>query len=184
MSMTRTLVRVLLGPKPGESEEADRPEVRGTQVESVIFLIAGVSFVAGVIHIAASIDHYQEFPLYTPVFALIAAFQIAWAVTITKRCSRPVLILGVALNLAFIGLWLVSRTVGVPIAARPWAPEAIGAADLMATVAESVIVIGATCVLMSLRSPFAQRVLARTAPVLLAVIFLCVTFGVGAGHAG
>jgi hypothetical protein len=54
----------------------------------------------------------------------------------------------------------------------------------MATIAESVIVIGTACVLTSPRSPFAQRVLRRSAPALLAVIFLCVTYGVGAGHAG
>jgi hypothetical protein len=181
--MTRTLVRALLGPQPGQMGKG-RPDVGATQVESVAFLIAGVSFVAGVIHIAASIDHYREFPLYTPVFALIAAFQIAWAVTITRRCSRRVLILGVAVNLAIIGLWVASRTVGVPIASRPWVPEAIGTADVMATLAESVIVAGAMCVLMSLRSRFAQRALTRLAPVLLAVIFVSVTFGLGAGHAG
>ncbi|MDQ6806040.1 MAG: hypothetical protein M3065_13985 [Actinomycetota bacterium] len=150
----------------------------------MLVLIAGVSFVAGLIHIAASIDHYQEFPLYTPVFALMATCQIAWALAIARWCSRRVLIVGVALNVAIIGLWVVSRTVGVPIASRPWAPEEIGAADLMATIAESAIVVGATCVLMSLRSALAQRLLARLAPVLLVVIFLSVTFGVGGRHAG
>lgn len=181
--MTRTLARVLLGPKPGETETG-RPKAGAAPVESVIVLIAGVSFVAGVIHISASVDHYREFPLYTPAFALLAAFQIAWAVAMVRNCSRRVLILGVAVNLGIIGLWAASRTVGAPIAPRPWVPEKVGAADVMATVAESVIVIAAACVLMSLRSTFAQRVLARLAPVLLAVIFLCVTFGVGAGHAG
>ncbi|MDQ6778919.1 MAG: hypothetical protein M3071_22460 [Actinomycetota bacterium] len=171
-------MRVLLGSEPAHTETGR------IQLESVIILIAGVSFVAGVIHIAASIDHYRDFAVYTVVFALIATFQIAWAVTIARGCSRQVLILGAALNFAIIGLWVASRTVGVPIAPRPWVPEDIGAPDLMATVAESVIVIGTTCALMSLQSPFAQRVLARLAPVLLAAILLCVTFGFGAGHAG
>jgi hypothetical protein len=54
----------------------------------------------------------------------------------------------------------------------------------MATIAESMIVLAATCALMSGRSPLARRALARLAPALLAVTFLCVTLGVGAGHAG
>jgi len=177
MSMTRTLARVLLGSEPAQRETGR------TQVETVIVLIAGLSFVAGVIHIAASVDHYREFALYTAVFALIAGFQIAWAVTITRGCSRRVLILGVAFNIGMVALWAASRTVGVPIAPRPWVPEEVGAADVMATVAEIVIVVGTSCVLMSLRSPLAQRVLSRLAPVMLAVIFLCVTFGAG-HHAG
>jgi hypothetical protein len=177
------LARVLLGPEPGQMETG-RPEVGGTPVASVIVLIAGVSFVAGVIHVGASISHAREFPLYTPVFALFAASQMIWAVGVTRRCSRRVLILGGALNLAIAGLWVASRTVGVPIASHPWAPESVGAADLVATVAETMIVIGTGCVLMSPRSPLAQRVLAGMEPLLLAVIFLCVMFGIGGGHAG
>jgi hypothetical protein len=63
-------------------------------------------------------------------------------------------------------------------------PEAVGAPDLMATVAESVIVLGTACMLMALQSPFAQRVLTRLAPVLLVVTFLSVLYGLGGGHAG
>jgi hypothetical protein len=181
--MTRTLARVLLGPEPGQTGTA-RSQSDGTQAESAIVLIAGVSFVAGLIHVAASIDHAREFLLYTLVFAMLAAFQIAWAIAVTRRCSRPVLIGAVAFNLAIIGLWVASRTVGVPIAPHPWVPEAVGAADVLATVAEIVIVIGAASVLMSPRSPFAQRALARLVPLSLAVILLCVMFGISGGHAG
>jgi hypothetical protein len=165
MTMTQKLARALLGPAPGETD-ASKPRAEASPLASVMVLTAGVSIVAGMIHIRASIDHAQEFLLYTPVFALLAALQIAWAASV--------------LNLAVIGLRVASRTTGVPIAPVPWVPEPVGAPDLMATVAEAVIVIATTCVLMSVRSPLAQHILARLAPVLLAVIFLCVMFGVGA----
>ena len=57
-------------------------------------MIAGVSFVAGVIHAAASIDHAGEFLLYTPVFAVFAALQMAWTVGVARHPSRRVSILG------------------------------------------------------------------------------------------
>jgi hypothetical protein len=181
--MRRTLARVLLGYDPVPEGPAAAP-VAPTRAETVLFLIAGLSFVAGVIHIGASIDHAQEFLLYTPVFALFAAFQIGWALLVTRRCSRRVLVLGIALNAAIVLLWVASRTVGVPIAPVPWGPEPVGAADLLAAVAESAIVLGTACVLRSPGSRFAQRALAWLAPVLLGVLFLSVMYGVTGGHAG
>lgn len=180
--MTRRLARVLLGPEPGETLTS-KSEADGSPVASVIVLMAGVSLVAGIIHIRASLDHAQEFPLYAPAFALLASFQVAWAAAVARASSRRILLVGGAVNLAIIGLWVASRTVGVPVAEGPWVREPIGAADLMASVAESVIVMGTACVLTSLRSRLVQRVLPRLAPLLLAVIFVCVIYGVGAGHA-
>jgi hypothetical protein len=180
--MTRKLARVLLGPEPGQAGTGDS-ETEASRVASVILLLAGVSLVAGMIHIRASIDHAEEFPLYTPVFALLAVFQIAWAGIIARGGSRRMLALGCAVNLGVIGLWVASRTVGVPIAAQPWIPEPVGAPDLMATVAESAIVLVTACVLLSLRSPLAQRNLARLAPLLLGVIFVGVMYGLAGGHA-
>jgi hypothetical protein len=179
VTMTQKLARALLGPAPGETDTSNS-HAESSPLASVMVLTAGVSIVAGMIHIRASIDHAQEFLLYAPVFALLAALQIAWGASVVRGCSRRVLLAGSVLNLAVIGLWVASRTIGVPIAARPWVPEPVGAPDLMATVAEAVIVLATTCLLTSLRSSLAQRILARLAPVLLAVIFLCVTFGVGA----
>jgi hypothetical protein len=181
--MRRTLARVLLGYDPVRARPGAAP-VAATPAETVLFLIAGLSFVAGVIHIGASIDHAQEFLLYTPVFALFAAFQVGWALVVTRRSSPRVLVLGIALNAAVVLLWVASRTVGVPIAPVPWVPEPVGAADLLATVAESAIVLGTACVLRSPGSRFAQRALAWLAPVLLGVLFLSVMYGVTGGHAG
>jgi hypothetical protein len=178
VTMTQRLTRALLGPGPGETDTS-KSHAESSPLASVMVLTAAVSIVAGMIHIRASIDHAQEFLLYTPVFALLAALQIAWGASVVRGCSRRILLAGGVLNLAVIVLWVASRTTGVPIAPVPWVPEPVGASDLMATVAEVVIVIATTCLLTAGRSPLAQRILARLAPVLLAVIFLCVTFGVG-----
>jgi hypothetical protein len=154
-----------------------------TTREAVNLLVAGVAFTGGLIHVGAAVDHFSEFALYTVVFAGLATVQIAWAAVILRRPSHRVLLFGCAFNVGVIGLWVASRTVGVPIAPRAWVPEAVGVADLVETVGELVTVIAVFGLLLSPRLRFAQHVTERIAPVLLVVLFLSVLYGVGA-HAG
>jgi len=80
-------------------------------------------------------------------------------------------------------VWIASRTVGVPIAPRPWVPEAVGIADLVETLGELVSVIAVVCVLLSPTRRRAALVVRGIAPLLLGVLLVSVLFGVGA-HAG
>jgi hypothetical protein len=137
----------------------------------------------GLIHVGAAVDHFGEFPLYTLVFGVLATVQIAWAAMILWRPSRRVLMFGCAFNVGVIGLWVASRTVGVPIAPRAWVPEAVGVADLVETVGEVVTVIAASSVVMAPRVRVAQLVTERIAPLLLVMLLLSALYGVGA-HAG
>jgi hypothetical protein len=166
-------------PRPGPI-----PQRAGyTTSETVVLLVAGVAFIGGLIHIGAAVDHFGEFPLYTLVFAVLAMVQIAWAAMILWRPSRRVLLFGCAFNVGVIGLWVASRTVGVPIGPRAWVPETVGVADLVETVGEVVTVIAALSVAMSSSLPFARHVTERIAPLLLMMLFLSALYGAGA-HAG
>jgi hypothetical protein len=62
-------------------------------------------------------------------------------------------------------------------------PEAVGVADLLATVDELLAVISVASVLMSTRMTIAKGVVERVAPLLLIVLLASVLYGVGA-HAG
>jgi hypothetical protein len=162
-----------------------RPEARHestayTTTETVLLLAAAVAFVDGLIHIGAAIDHFSEFALYTLVFAVLATVQIAWAAMILWRPSRPVLLLGCAFTVSVIGLWVASRTIGVPIAPRAWVPERVGVADLVETVGEIATVIAVLSVVMSSRPMVAGQVTRRIAPVLMVVLLVSVLYGVGA----
>jgi hypothetical protein len=171
--------RLLLGherPRPGRSQQP----AGYTTSETVVLLIAGVAFMGGLIHIGAAVDHFREFPLYTLAFAVLAAVQMAWAAMILRRPSRRVLLFGCAFNLGVIGLWVASRTIGVPIAPRAWVPETVGVADLVETLGEIVTVIAALSVAMSPRMPFARHVTERVAPALLLMLLLSALYGVGA----
>jgi hypothetical protein len=175
---SRRLVR-LDRSRPGPS-----PQPAGyTTSETVVLLVAGVAFMGGLIHTGAAVDHFGEFPLYTLVFGVLATVQIAWAAMILWRPSRRVLLFGCAFNIGVIGLWVASRTVGVPIAPRAWVPEAVGVADLVETVGEVVTVIAALSVAMSPSLLVARYMTERIAPMLLTILFLSALYGVGA-HAG
>ena|SRR2546427_3097427 len=171
-------------PLPGRRRHDERqPPRRYTSSETVLLFVAALAFTGGLIHVGAAVDHFDEFPLYALVFGALAAAQIAWAAMLLRRPARTLLLLGCAFNLAVIAVWISSRTVGVPIAPRPWVPEPVGVADLIETVGEAVIVIAALSVAMSPQLPVAQRVTERIAPLLLGVLLVSVLYGVGA-HAG
>ena len=165
------------------SPEGSHQRAEYTATETVVLLVAGLAFVDGLIHIGAAVDHYDEFPLYTLVFATLAAVQIAWAATILWRPSRRVLLFGCGFSLAVVALWAASRTVGVPIGPRPWVPEALGVADMFETAGELVTAAAVLSVVLSPRLPRARLVTARLAPLLMLVLFLSVLYGAGA-HAG
>jgi hypothetical protein len=163
-------------PGPGRSQQP----ASYTTSETVVVLVAAVAVVGGLIHIGAAVDHFGEFPLYTVVFVVLATVQMAWAATVLRRPSRAVLLFGCAFNLGVVGLWVASRTVGVPIGPQVWVPESVGVADLIETVGEIATVIAALSVAMSPRLPCARYVTVRIAPVLLVVLCLSVLYGVSA----
>jgi hypothetical protein len=179
--MSATRLR-LLGSDQTGCGSSERPAAY-TVSETIVLLLAGVAFTGGLVHVGAAVDHFGEFPLYTLVFAGLATVQMAWAAMLVWRPSHRVLLFGCAFNVAVIGLWIASRTSGVPIAPRAWVPEAVGVADVIDTASEAIAVITAISLVMSARLPLAQRVTERMAPVLLAVLLVSVLYGVGA-HAG
>jgi hypothetical protein len=175
-------LRRLMGlgqPRPAASQES----AAYTTSETVLLLVAAVAGVGGLIHVGAAVDHAAEFLLYTGVFAALAMIQLTWAAMILRRPSRRVLLSGCVFNVGIIGLWAASRTVGVPVAPRPWVAEAVGVPDLLETSGELVTVIALWSVLMSTRMAIARTVAERVAPVLMTVLLLSVLYGVGA-HAG
>ncbi|HEX3433003.1 MAG TPA: hypothetical protein VHT25_02975 [Solirubrobacteraceae bacterium] len=164
------------------ADAQDRP-IPYTTTETVLVLAAALVFVGGLIHVGAAVDHFAEFPLYTLVFCSLAAAQFAWAALLLRKPSRRVMLLGCGFELAIVALWVVSRTAGVPIAPTAWVPEEIGSADLVETIGECVAVIAVLSVVFSARASLTRALVARMAPILLALIVVSALFGTAA-HAG
>jgi hypothetical protein len=149
----------------------------------VLRLTAALALVCALIHVGAAVDHYREFALYSLVFSTLAVAQFTWAALLVLRPTARWLAAGCGLQLAVVVLWVLSRTVGVPIAPTAWVPEQVGVADLTVTVCELVSVAAVVMVLSASRSARAERVLNALPPLLLGAVLAGVLLGTGA-HAG
>lgn len=151
--------------------------------EGTVALIAALAAMGGLVHLGAAVDHFAEFAPYTAAFSAIAACQVGWAALLLRRTSTRLLLGGCALNAAVAGLWLASRTVGVPIAPHAWVPEPVAIADLVETGSEIVMTLAAWSVAMAPRQKLARSVSERVTPLIVFMLLLCALYGVGA-HAG
>jgi hypothetical protein len=93
--------------------------------------------VAGLIHVKAMVDHAGLYWLFGVLFGVVACAQIGLAVALWRtHVSDRLLVAGAVLTAGVIAVWLVSRTVGLPIG--PWAgeAEAFDVSDVIATLIE------------------------------------------------
>ena len=112
----------------------------GTVGRYLHWVLVAFSLGAGVIHFAYSGEHFDLGWAHGTFFAVVAWFQLSWAVGIMVRPTRAVLALGAVVNALVIGTWIVSRVWGVPIGPGAWEPEPIALADALATGLEVGIV--------------------------------------------
>jgi len=112
--------------------------ITATRQELALFICA-FSIIAGAIHVEAAIGHFEETWLYSGFFASLAVLQLVWGVRVYSRPAPNWLRLGSAVSLAVVGIWLVSRTVGIPFGPEALQPEAVGPLDAAATVDELAI---------------------------------------------
>ena len=97
------------------------------------------STAAAGVHAAMAPSHLAHAATSGVFFLASAAFQVAWAAGLVVGVSRRVAVLGAVANLAFVGLWLVTRTVGLPgLMVRP---EAVGPWDVACVTWELVVVV-------------------------------------------
>jgi len=138
--------------KPGSAPPAGRRSPR-------LLLLVALSGSAGLIHARALIDHAGHYWLFGVFFGALTYAQTLWAVWMYRRPDdeRPLLPAAFA-SLAVVAIWLVSRTVGLPIG--PWAgrPEPFGIEDITASLDELVL---AALVVAMLRPD--RRIAARLA---------------------
>ena len=98
---------------------------------SVLATAAVASVAAGMVHATAAGNHAGDDTLVR-LFALTAAAQAAWGLIALMRPMRTVAWAGVALNAVFVGAWLLSRTVGLPLVDSLRGVEPAGTQDVIA----------------------------------------------------
>jgi hypothetical protein len=117
-------------------EATDRPK-------GVLYTVATLSLLAGLIHLWVMPEHFQEWWGYGAFFLVAAVAQVVYVPLLLRWTNRTVvLLLGIAGNSAIVLLYLLTRVVGVPLfGPRAGEVEGVGIIDVCATSSEVAIVV-------------------------------------------
>lgn len=115
----------------------DRTVMLSTALAAVA---AALSLGAAGIHFAVIQDHLAQDQGFGLFFIGLAWFQQIWALAYLLRRTALLAASAVLVNALVIGVWLVSRTTGLPFGPTPWQPAPIGTLDLFATVFEVALI--------------------------------------------
>jgi hypothetical protein len=137
---------------------------------------------AAVVHARVVDEHLQEWWLEGAFFFVLQVVETLLAFALAFRPSRSLYLVTVAVSLGTVALWLVSRTVGVPVGPGAGEPEAVGTADLVATACELATAF-ALLPLVARRS-LGRVAVATTVALAVAGVAVAATGGAASGVAG
>ncbi len=124
-----------------QTQEHETRGPRPTSVGTVLrWTIAALMLGAGAIHFGMMGEHAGVSWTHGLFFASVAWLQLALAAMIGFRPTRPVITIGILLNLAVLAIWVISRTVGIAIGGDG-TPEAWGSTDILCAVFEGLAVV-------------------------------------------
>lgn len=122
---------------PARDPRGRIPTLSGAEFTPRVKLLIALSAVAGIIHGRAMIDHMSHYWLFGVFFGVLTYAQVLLAVQLYRKPDDLRWLMAAAIgSLAVVGIWLVSRGVGLPIG--PWAskPEPFGVSDVAASLDE------------------------------------------------
>ena len=132
--------------------------------------LAVVSLATAGIHFAVMGDHFQEYVAFGVFFAVVAWFQGLWALGVVMAPTRSLLLTGAIVNAIVVLVWLVSRTIGLPIGPDPGIAEPAAFLDLLSTLLEVALVV--TISLLLIRGRPRRERNARRGLILVGVLAL------------
>ena len=101
---------------------------------------AVLSVAAGWIHFAFMTSHWREWWAYGAFFLVTAAFQAAFAPAVLRWPGPWTALVGIAGNLAIVGMYVLTRTNGVPMGPHTGVVEKAAPVDLACTAAEIALI--------------------------------------------
>lgn len=129
MELSRSLL-----PEPTQS-----PKER-SGVDPAVCVAAGLSLLAAGVHLWAAPGHAVQWPGYGAFLFAVALLQGTLAALLLRGPSPSVALAGVPVNLLAVGVYLVTRTYGLPFGPHAGRTEEAGALDLVAVAAELGVV--------------------------------------------
>jgi hypothetical protein len=116
------------------------PAIRATK--GLMYSAVALSLVAALIHLWVTPEHFGEWWGYGTFMLAAFVAQAIYAVFLLEWPRWPLLLLaGASGNLAIIGMWVVSRTVGTPLGPMAGEIEGMGTLDLICTASEVALVV-------------------------------------------
>ncbi len=163
---------------PGEplTGSADRP---------LRALLCVASLGAAVIHFAFAPEHMAQETSHGLFFIATAWFGVVWGagLWLVRRPSRAWYVAGIVVNLGIIGVWVVSRTVGIG-----GDVEAVGFPDVMATILEGLVVLGSVAFVatkvprLAVREVSGAAFVGASAMAVIALVSASMMPALGGGH--
>ncbi len=105
---------------------------------SLRYVAAAASLGSAGIHFAVMPEHWLEWVSAGLFFGVIAWLQVGWAVALLQTRNRLVAALGALGQLGIVGVWVLSRTVGLPLGPQAGEAEPVSFIDVLSTVLEIV----------------------------------------------
>ena len=144
---------------------------RASGIGWVQWLVAALLVGAGAVHFALTPSHLGESTVEGIGFLVAAWLQVALAVAVLVRPSRPVVVAVVVVSTACIVAWAISRIWGLPFGEHADHAESVTVVDGLTVVMEAfTIVLGAL-----LLSPVVRRARSRSFAVVGVVVVLGLT---------
>lgn len=119
------------------------------QVRGLERLAGVLSVIAGGIHAGAGPEHFSEWWAYALFFFGAAFAQVSYGLILLTQgieawggwsvVRHRVYLAGIVGNLAIVALWIVTRTVGVPVGPEAFEPEEVGIVDLSSKAVELLL---------------------------------------------
>jgi hypothetical protein len=122
---------------------------------TAVLVAAALSLAAAAVHAIVMPPHLHEDVLYGGFFAALALGQLAWAIAVVLRPQTRLLAVGAAANLAVVGLWLLTRTAGIPFGVAAGRREPVGVLDVSCALLELGVV--ACCALLLVTTAQARQ---------------------------
>lgn len=124
-----------------ELTPTERSKVEVIGVGASVSGAAALSVGAGLIHLWAAPQHFVEWWGYGMFFLAAALAQGVFGVAILRYPARLLSLAGILGNLSIVALYLVTRTLGVPLGPHAGEIETAGVLDMAATAAELGVIL-------------------------------------------
>jgi MFS family permease len=152
--------------------------------DRTLYAAASLSLVAALIHLWVAPEHFGEWWGYGAFFLVAAVAQLLYALILLRRPVRTVLLAGIAGNLAIVVLYLLTRTVGIPLLGpEAGEVEGVGLADVGATTSEVGIALALGAALLRETTPEKRRTILLVVAVGLVLVGHVVHLVLGASRA-